>query len=632
MTIENSFKFRLTDGEGISGDYDKIYQNYLMPTLKLFDSKVSINHWQLRDCVRSSITDPGKVYYIFEHSIRSLNTTKSSIQKNSHSRGFSGLGSHTHADTFHFPSNEVVRFEYKPKSFHESNGLIVCGGLVGTESDNFKSRYSLSLDDRDDVEHASNIELVRLGDGGVLMDNNSYNDRLSWKGILSLYNMESGVSTTYRLGHYINNCVELYQKAVNQYDLFSCNNDGHLYQCDVSNRGVELTRRYSDLKFALNNSSISHNGQMMVVSGDSSKFAIYHQNKLGGYFSLQCGNSTWDNFPTKVKNYPSYSLPDKSEYLDSIYEASEGDNGFYTSFSESDLQIATVFQNGICLIYDVRKMEVPIAEIASTRRHSQNGSFRVCKFSRGLDDLLFISEHQSRIHVVDVRNFMNHQVILIPDRVRGFEEDGSDSLLNSGNFTSFSSVNDPCVTTATNIPIKSLEPELLPYPKVLKISDKRGDDSQNFNGVSSHQVFINSLRKRSFQVKRYSTSNSQQYIKRIDPSIINNNVTASNRNNDILRLIRDDSNNDANNSDVISTNVTEMIPPGTMFTRTGLTVTSNHQDREFLVNHYEENNISGIDWVQDQEGNSLVIGTDYGIIKWNINSWARKSFPSFEFC
>lgn len=38
----------------------------------------------------------------------------------------------------------------------------------------------------------------------------------------------------------------------------------------------------------------------------------------------------------------------------------------------------------------------------------------------------------------------------------------------------------------------------------------------------------------------------------------------------------------------------------------------------------EENNISGITWLNDANGSSLVIGTDYGIMKWEINSSARR--------
>ena len=57
-------------------------------------------------------------------------------------------------------------------------------------------------------------------------------------------------------------------------------------------------------------------------------------------------------------------------------------------------------------------------------------------------------------------------------------------------------------------------------------------------------------------------------------------------------------------------------------------VVSTQENNEFL----EENNISGVDWVEDRNGSSLIIGTDYGIMRWNINSWARRSFSSYDLC
>lgn len=177
-------------------------------------------------------------------------------------------------------------------------------------------------------------------------------------------------------------------------------------------------KRYADLKFPLNNASLSHDGQTMVVSGDSNKFAVYNQNELTNQFSLHYDNHpSWGSSVNRVRRIPRFALPDESEYIENIYEAPNSDHGFYNCFSENDLQFATVFQNGTCAIYDIRNMATPMAEISSTRPHSHNGAFRVCRFSYGLDDLLFISEHQGRVHVVDTRNYVNHQVIVIPDKV-----------------------------------------------------------------------------------------------------------------------------------------------------------------------------------------------------------------------
>ena len=60
------------EDESLNTGSDKVYQNYMMPGLELYDAKVSINHWQLRDCLKHSSTDPGQLYYIYDHQILSL--------------------------------------------------------------------------------------------------------------------------------------------------------------------------------------------------------------------------------------------------------------------------------------------------------------------------------------------------------------------------------------------------------------------------------------------------------------------------------------------------------------------------------------------------------------------------------
>ncbi|KAL6945236.1 hypothetical protein ACO0QE_002685 [Hanseniaspora vineae] len=45
----------------------------------------------------------------------------------------------------------------------------------------------------------------------------------------------------------------------------------------------------------------------------------------------------------------------------------------------------------------------------------------------------------------------------------------------------------------------------------------------------------------------------------------------------------------------------------------------------------KENDISGLDWVQDNEGTSLVIGTSLGIYKWGIKSSLRNSLSTYDF-
>lgn len=682
MTIEDSPNGQFDDGD--TGT-DKIFQNYLMPTLRLYDTRVSINHWQLRDCVKRSSTEPGKVYYIFDHSIRSLDTrtqrseyqgTEDKAMSPRHRKRRSSLPQRRFKPQNRSPSQKVVDFSFKSRCFQENNGLIVSGGLMGPDDNGSIgsiSRQSVSLNDEPASGLPTQVEPIRLASSSILSDHSTYSNQSSWKGILSLYNEENNVSLTYRLGQYINNCVSLHQRTSQQYDLFACNNDAHLYQCDVSNRGVELTRRYSDLKFALNNATISHDGKTMIASGDSSKFAIYHENQLTGCFSLQYDTQPdWGSSIIRTKRIPRYALPDRSGFLDHIYEVPGGDHGFSTSFAENDLQFATVFQNGTCWVYDTRKMETPLAELYSTRKHAQNGAFRVCKFSEGLDDLLFISEHQGRVHVVDTRNFLNHQVIMIPDRIREHtEEEGVNPFIRRNSMPTH--LSDPYVTFANDIPVSELEPEILPYPKVVNRMNNTclSDDSPSNSPNRRTSLANRSQRRRSFfRVRRISTSHStpSTSLESIDPSILDaryteqnyravdnyNYVSGSARANEsnYMRVnrsaenteeaISDDPMEFADTYNDVSDDSFELLgrrsrrrsrhnesnllgyPHSYDYSRTGGTTV--------VVGSTEENHISGIDWMEDGEGSSLIIGTEYGIMKWNINSWARRSFPSYDFC
>ncbi|GAV50391.1 hypothetical protein ZYGR_0U02470 [Zygosaccharomyces rouxii] len=708
---------------------DKVYQNYMMPGLELYDAKVSINHWQLRDCIRASSRHPGRLFYIYDHSIRSLDTTqaggptlfpprhphhrhhhKSRLRRNSIG-GPRRTASSGCKRKYHAPSQLVTEFNFKPRCFTESGGLVACGGLVGPDDRGFPTNWSrLSQGSSHTNSLPAPAEPVKLADNSVLADHSNYSNPSIWKGILSLYSEDSGVATSFVLGQFINNCVTLNPRSTKEYDLYSCNNDGHLYQCNVDNRGVELVRRYSDLKFALNNVAISHDGKTMVASGDSNKFAIYRQSELAGQFSLAYDSQpNWGSSVVRAKRIPRFALPDGSGFVDHIYEAAGGDHGFYNCFSENDLQFATLFQNGCCLVYDVRNMDTPLAEITSTRPHSHNGSFRVCKFSYGLDDLLFISEHQGRVHVVDTRNFMNHQVILIPDKLKAEDVSQENSSGISGGIepgrrntpvvtamspiSSSSSVSslaanarrrhsmavppsfnnpEPWLTLATKLPLRLLEPQIVPYPKALNkltnfiLSQQQQQDSSlehESRGEAPNNRDPETRRRSSFRVRRFSTSSnvsdsddnadSAQVDHPLEtpPSVDNYNYQEG-RTGIFSRIQRSEafnSNNNNNNNngnsafddDGIYDAYADINSDGNTYSLSGAFGTpnissyavdsasaTNYSDTDFT----EENNIAGINWVDDYSGSSLIIGTDYGIMKWNINSWARRSFSSYDFC
>ncbi|CEP61389.1 Gid11p LALA0_S03e01772g [Lachancea lanzarotensis] len=654
----------------------KVFQNYLMPSLKLYDTRVSINHWQLRDCVKHSTSEPGKIYYIYDHSIRvldttisssgtKLRTTKVSIRNRKRRSSSPKVLSQEQLQS---PSRKLVEFDFKSRCFQERNGLLVSGGLMGAEDNGnwgqfFRNTSSTPSRSAGQTFAGSGVEPIRLGSSSVLSDHNTYSNSETWKGLLSLYNEESGTCLTYRLGQYINNCVLLHPRTTQQYDLFACNNDAHLYQCDVSNRGIELTKRYSDLKFSLNNAALSHDGKTLITSGDSSKFAIYHQNELTGFFSLRYDSQPqWGSSFIRNKRIPRYAMPDRSGFVDNIYEVPGGDHGFYTSFSENDMLFATVFQNGTCWVYDARKMESPMAEINSTRKYTQNGAFRVCKFSEGMDDLLFVSEHHGRVHVIDTRNFMNHQVIMIPDSTTASKGD-REPLLPSRRSSLPAQLSDPHTTFASSIPVKELQPQLVPYPKAMNSTSNCSDTgSVNEDIVEPENVGRRSRRSSSFRVRRFSTSSNTPHVslESIDPSILESRYLAPNyravdnynyigedtrvgSNNGNTNPVTADQNNDvflendvevvdaySDTSDPLFQSLTSRSRPHA--SRASPTAPRYSRGSDLSANSNDENNISGIDWMEDEEGSSLVIGTDYGIIKWKINSWARRSFPSYDFC
>ncbi|SCV04634.1 LAMI_0H17700g1_1 [Lachancea mirantina] len=655
------------DGEAFASE--RLFQSYMMPSLKLFDTRVSINHWQLRNCIKHSSRHPGKLYYIFDHSIRVLDTrpsisapSKTIYQKGREkvSRGRrSSVPNRPKGEEQHTPSHKVVELDFKSRCFDEKNGLIASGGLMGPDDNGSlgESRHVVTLSDlteSDSNSQSQNVEPIRIADPSILNEHSSYSNEASWKGTLSLYNEDTNRCLTYRLGQYINNCVTMYQRSNQQYDLFACNNDAHLYQCDISNRGVQLTKRYSDLKFPLNNACISHDGQTLITSGDSSKFAVYQHNEATGFFSLQYDTQPeWGSSVVRMKRIPRYAMPDSSGFVDHIYEASGGDHGFHTSFSENDLLFATVFQNGTCFLYDIRKMDAPLTQISSTRKHAQNGAFRVCKFSRGLDDLLFISEHQGRVHVVDTRNFSNHQVIIVPDRITTSTD--QNFPLNARRSSLPAQFSNRFVTSATQIPVSEMAPILLPFPKAVNCI------SNNFmEPLYPRETQEGDNLRQPFRVRRVSTSQPSAFacLDSIDPTILEaryseQNYRAVDNYNYLSSTLRrentsnssslsfNDSETDDSSSEVVHESAEAYARPrnhvfepvlaqqGVLASRQGEFSSPLETDALYPM---EENHISGIDWMDDAEGSALVVGTGYGIMKWNINSWARRSFSSYDFC
>ena len=230
-----------------------------------------------------------------------------------------------------------------------------------------------------------------------------------------------------------------------------------------------------------------------------------------------------------------------------------------------------------------------------------------------------------------------------------------------------------------------LEPQILPYPEVIdKYSNHELSELQyyeyfhpyegvehtairrastsvmnrnnTYNGDESDTevpIPLRARRRSSFRIRRVSTSsNRSDEIDRIDPLILDRHATTSQNNMNYRR--HSNPSVDAgwgyeptpvsdSSSALLTINGNNVFEDDEIYDiyndiNTGQDSSPARTIRNNVILNYsnstfiEENNISGIDWVEDENGSALVIGTDYGIMKWNINSWARRSFSSYDFC
>ncbi|KAG7835930.1 hypothetical protein KL942_000092 [Ogataea angusta] len=205
----------------------------------------------------------------------------------------------------------------------------------------------------------------------------------SCRGLFGLYTKVNDSVINKNVGTLINNCVSLYKISNSAYKTILCNNDHNMYLLDVTNYGLAQSQMNINVGVPLNHSSISPDSKSMIAVGDSSKVFVLHS----------------DENMADIKGQQSIS----TNYL----------CGISTDWSSSGMQFSVCFQDGANLVYDIRRQDHALHEIHSTRLDA-SGDFRVCKFSGGTEDLLFISEHQGRVHVVDTRDYSKHQVILLP--------------------------------------------------------------------------------------------------------------------------------------------------------------------------------------------------------------------------
>lgn len=179
-------------------------------------------------------------------------------------------------------------------------------------------------------------------------------------------------------GEAINNAVTLYDNATKA---LVCNNDHLLYFLSIGSASFAVEDQFR-FTSALNHASISPDNSTVVACGDSNQVYVCNRGAYG-----------W------VKTH-------------TIEIGSE--SGFSTAFHPNGVLFGVASQDGVARLYDVRKHSKPLVEVPSSRREENHGAFRCLKFSEGPEDIMFISEHSGRVHMVDLRDFSNHQVLHLP--------------------------------------------------------------------------------------------------------------------------------------------------------------------------------------------------------------------------
>lgn len=416
-------------------------------------------------------------------------------------------------------------------------------------------------------------------------------------GLFSVYSPAMASELTYHLGEMINNAVTIYPDANStaSYTSYVCNNDSSLYLVSISDSGIRLNRSIiCEPNVSLNKVMQSPDRSFLATTGDS-----------GSIFLIDP------------------SLPKAT--IESI--RTNNDLGFGLSFHPDQHTLASAFQNGSCLLYDLRKPSRPYHEIKSTRPNQQSGAFRSCKFlSSPTQDLLAILEHVGRVHLIDLRNLekSNHQVVVFPLALDQFSRyktrmrrlsDQSDKLLNPN-----TSVGKEGRLEDLDFLIDGDEPDHLVHPRW----EIFGDAPSQFTAPLVYDFdYLTGENPQLFKCFKYEPPSF--------PQVNSNNVsdelsTKSSVSMELesevgsetpLNAFSDDSTSTASTSTSQISNETQRL--------------RRHFHDSYMQsgNHVNgEMQLSGFDWYE----NLLIIGSeDGGLSEWDVNVRGRRSFGSFSY-
>ncbi|CAK7894304.1 hypothetical protein CAAN1_02S06436 [[Candida] anglica] len=583
MTVDNELPPKRS--RPYNKNYYKCFQNFYNSHEYLglnphyyTDTRSAVNHWQLRDMLQVD-SQTGRVFYSREDKIRSLDL-ESKKQR--------------------VYSEVALSLDYFPRCFHQtSGGYMVTGGLITsaskvlssniptlTSASNSSPATTASLSSSFSKEQTSTIKnstskgsvASAASNPGTHIRNLVTFSSRPCKGILTFQNPNLEGSQTVALGDMINNSVSIYQNNNSSFTSYICNNDSNLYVVDIGNSTkLSLDRKINcELNTALNNAVRSPMSEkVLTVTGDSSSIFLVD--------------------PTS-----------KDTRISTI--KTPHDSGFGVSYHPNGTTFAAAFQDGSCVLYDIRNLpkrqslipNEPLYTFKSTRAGHQSGAFRCCKFSQtGVNDLLVISEHVGRVHLIDVNKAMSeptpsqgHQVMVFPYALDQYGSSKKQKILSD----------DDSKSIHSRVPIYQSDNDSESFPSPL---------------VFDYDYLVN-VNPQLFKDFSYTPNMASPVNSQSRPSpLFNVPNWNSNTSTDIDRDSYDYY--ERSRTGFISS-VGGSYADSIYNCREQTPVTASHINGEM--------ELSGVDWFEE----CLLIGCeDGGILSWDMNSRARKNSASFAY-
>eukprot|EP00127_Corallochytrium_limacisporum_P006013 Clim_evm2s216 gene=Clim_evmTU2s216 len=151
----------------------------------------------------------------------------------------------------------------------------------------------------------------------------------------------------------------------------------------------------------VNYAAMSPDGRSMVTVGDDKSAVLFDvRNNVSGNGALNGSGGT---------------LGGSLQFSQTMEFTACQDTGFSCCWDNTGVHIAIAGQDGHLTVFDVRKLDKPMVNLASKQFPGVKGAVRSVKYSPkgSAMDLLAFSEHTTYIHLLDARTYSEEQIIRV---------------------------------------------------------------------------------------------------------------------------------------------------------------------------------------------------------------------------